>query len=44
MVQMFLALGEMKRKRISHRDIKPENVLVYSGQLKLVDFGFAKKV
>lgn len=29
-------------QEIVHRDIKPENLLLFQGQVKLVDFGFAR--
>lgn len=35
----------MHERFIMHRDIKPENILVDSnGYLKLIDFGFAKRI
>lgn len=34
-----------EREGVAYRDLKPENILIDSeGHLKLVDFGFAKKV
>lgn len=34
-----------EREGVAYRDLKPENILIDAqGHLKLVDFGFAKKV
>lgn len=34
-----------EREGVAYRDLKPENILIdANGHLKLVDFGFAKKV
>ena len=39
------ALGFLTARNIAHRDLKPENLLLDDkGYLKLVDFGFAKKI
>lgn len=43
LLELLLALREMKRKGVCHRDVKPENFL-YDPKLKrgmLIDFGLA---
>ncbi|EWG50058.1 AGC/PKA protein kinase [Fusarium verticillioides 7600] len=43
--QIVLAVDYLHSKDIIHRDLKPENVLVdWLGYIKVVDFGFAKRV
>lgn len=42
------AVGYMHKNNVAHRDLKPENLLLVSkkddSQVKIADFGFAKKV
>lgn len=41
--QVCQVLLHLKQKNILHRDIKPTNILLETnGELKIVDFGFAK--
>ncbi|SCV30566.1 related to ankyrin repeat [Fusarium fujikuroi] len=43
--QVVLAVDYLHSKDIIHRDLKPENILVdWLGYIKIVDFGFAKRV
>jgi len=43
--QVVLALEHLHSKGIVYRDMKPENLLISAeGNVKMVDFGFAKKV
>lgn len=43
--QLITAISKLHSEGIAYRDIKPENLLLdKSGQLKMTDFGFAKKI
>lgn len=42
---LVLALDHVHTKRIVYRDLKPENIVIdRTGYIRLIDFGFAKKV
>jgi len=42
---ILTALGELHSRHILYRDLKPENVmLTHDGYVKLVDFGYAKRL
>ena len=42
--QLILVLKYLHNLRIVHRDIKAENILLKNEQIKLCDFGYAKKL
>jgi len=43
--EVLKGLVHLQKLNIAHRDIKPENILLNSqGEVKICDFGFAKKV
>lgn len=43
--QLVTAIAKLHEMGIAYRDVKPENIMLDSqGQLKLTDFGFAKKI
>jgi serine/threonine protein kinase len=44
LLQVLLALNDLREKKIVHRDLKPENlVLDTNGYCILIDFGIAKR-
>ncbi len=42
--QVLSAMLYLHENRILHRDLKPQNILFKGDQIKLCDFGFAKKM
>jgi len=41
LVELALVIQYLHENDVAHRDIKPENVVLYKGQLCLIDFDFA---
>lgn len=45
LAEIVLAVEKMHKSGIIYRDLKPQNILIdQSGHVKIIDFGFAKKM
>lgn len=42
--EVYEGLKYLSEKNIVHRDFKTSNVFMNNGQIKIADFGFAKKI
>ncbi|KAL4491134.1 hypothetical protein ABPG73_013203 [Tetrahymena malaccensis] len=42
--QIVSALQVLDKNNIAHRDLKPANILLNKGQVKIADFGYAKRI
>ena len=43
--EIIAVLGYLHRNNIIYRDLKPDNIMIDEyGHIKLIDFGFAKKL
>jgi serine/threonine protein kinase len=43
--EIICALESMHSRSLIYRDMKPDNVMIdYQGHIKLIDFGFSKKL
>jgi serine/threonine-protein kinase ULK/ATG1 len=41
--QLIKGMNSMKAMNIIHRDLKPANIMLKNGNIKIVDFGLARK-
>jgi serine/threonine protein kinase len=41
--QLIKGMNYMKSMNIIHRDLKPANIMLQNGNIKIIDFGLARK-
>lgn len=41
--QLIKGMNSMRSMNIIHRDLKPANIMLKNGNIKIVDFGLARK-
>jgi serine/threonine protein kinase len=41
--QLVKGMSSMRAMNIIHRDLKPANIMLKNGNIKIVDFGLARK-